>query len=391
MSSSNININKNPNPNQSIQINYPKLRVDNPQIAKDDLGKISIQSTYIGKPNEPNVIYSNTSIPQNYQAEKLFVYGKMHNINIDYDAELIIKNKSQTSHQIIYTIFLLKTRNPIMKAVSIILPTISQDIDTLLQNPTQSTHLAITPNTDTYIVYTDKSGSQQIVINTEVIYVQSDLSNYTNTIPMFSTTIPKYDIVKPTEQVPMQNPLLQNPLSQKEGFSIDATNNKLVNDSKFGDYLECDMVDINSPEQLSYVIPAQSEQGSKKSSVFASSIYYVITFFATIAVYYNAPFIYNQGRGDYKDIFLGLLGENLKIESSNWFNRLSNIFKTMKGFYWTLAAIILFIPFFIAGLVTKITPLTGISIDILLFYIVGVFAIKYDTPLQNIIETFMNN
>lgn len=382
MSSPNININKNPNSNQSIQINYPKLRVDNPQIAKDDLGKISIQSTYIGKPNEPNVIYSNTSIPQNYQAEKLFVYGKMHNINIDYDAELIIKNKSQTSHQIIYTIFLLKTRNPIMKAVSTILPTtISQDIDTLLQNPTQSTYLAITPNTDTYIVYTDKSSSQRIVINTGVIYVQSDLSNYTNTIPMFSTTIPKYDIVQPTEQVPMQNSL-----SQKEGFSIDTPTKKLVNDSKFGDYLECDMVDIDSPEQLTYVIPAQSEQGSNKSSVFASSIYYIITFMAMIGVYYNAPFIYNQGSPNYTDIFLGW-GQNLKINDDP--RRLSRIFNTAKGLWWTFfIIIILFIPFFIAGLVTKITPLTGISIDILLFYIVGVFAIKYDKPLQLIITRF---
>ena len=141
-----LNMNKNINqidinkqPEQSINkqpinitLNYPELRIDNPQESTNNLGK-TIKATFIGKPNEPNIIYSKTGMPQNYQAQNLYITGKLHNINIDYDGELIIKNLAQTTQQTIYTIFLLKTKTPI-----IFKSLVDTKIDTFLQNSTNS-------------------------------------------------------------------------------------------------------------------------------------------------------------------------------------------------------------------------------------------------------------
>ena len=103
--------------NDSINaiLNYPKIIVEHPQLShdslsQDSLGKLFIKSTFKGKSNSPNVSYSKNSIPINYHADQLYIYGKIHNISdFDYDGECIIKNISNTTNSIIYTVFLLKT------------------------------------------------------------------------------------------------------------------------------------------------------------------------------------------------------------------------------------------------------------------------------------------
>ena len=117
--------------NKSIKaiLNYPEITVEQPQLShnslsnnssshnslsnnslsKDNLGKLFIKSTFKGKSNSPNVSYSNKSIPVNYHADQLYIYGKIHNIsNLDWDGECIIKNISNTTNAVIYTVFLFQ-------------------------------------------------------------------------------------------------------------------------------------------------------------------------------------------------------------------------------------------------------------------------------------------
>ena len=58
-----------------------------------------------------NLQYSSNLTPQKYQATNLYIFKKSHNIvGVDYDAELVIENKSVKNNDKIYACFLLKIK-----------------------------------------------------------------------------------------------------------------------------------------------------------------------------------------------------------------------------------------------------------------------------------------
>lgn len=75
-----------------------------------------------GRANEPNVIYSKDQLPQKFYSKKIYIYGKrLHDLLIDYDAELIVENVSDTTDHVFYTVFLLKTSNIAPNAIDAML------------------------------------------------------------------------------------------------------------------------------------------------------------------------------------------------------------------------------------------------------------------------------
>ena len=294
------------NQDQYISLNYPELRVDNLQITKDDLGKKSIQANFIGKPNEPNVIYSKTDIPQKYQAKQLYILGKLHkdlhknlhkDFDLDYDGELIIKNQSQTTQQTVYTIFLLKTNT----LVHTLVHTLVQSLVKTLTNQTNQltapetlTSLAINDMIDLtkptkYIVYS--SANTTIIINTNVINVGFDLKDYSTNSPITDLLInTKMNTNKSIVEMNNQD---QSVNKSYEGFSLD-TDGKLTNDEKEGDYMICDDLPIGSEEELSYLIPGNSAvvDSITSNSAFNSIMYIVICFCLFLAIYWLSPIGY---------------------------------------------------------------------------------------------------
>ena len=291
-------LNQNQSNNQTfISLNYPELRVDNLQITKDDLGKKSIQANFIGKPNEPNVIYSKTDIPQKYQAKQLYILGKLHkdlhknlhkDFDLDYDGELIIKNQSQTTQQTIYTIFLLKTNTLVQPLVKTLTPQ--------LTDPETLTSLAINDMIDLtkptkYIVYS--SANTTIIINANVINVGFDLKDYsTNSsiTDLLMSTKMSTSIVEMNNQDQSINKSVNK---SYEGFSIN-TDGKLTNDANEGDYMICDNLPVGSAEELSYVIPGNSAvvDSITSNSAFNSIMYIVICFCLFLAIYWLSPIGY---------------------------------------------------------------------------------------------------
>jgi hypothetical protein len=288
-----------PNNETFISLNYPELRVDNLQITKDDLGKKSIQSNFIGKPNEPNVIYSKTDIPQKYQAKHLYILGKLHkDLDIDYDGELIIKNQSQTTQQTVYTIFLLKTNTLMQSLVKSIINQSNQ-----LNDPETLTSLAINDMIDLtkptkYIVYS--SANTTIIINTNVINVGFDLKDYSTN--SYSTNIPMPDLLINTKMNTNKSIVEMNNQDQAvnksynksyEGFSLDK-DGQLTNDDKKGDYMICDNLPVGSKEELSYLIPGNSAvvDSITSNSAFNSMMYMVICFCLFLAIYWLSPIGY---------------------------------------------------------------------------------------------------
>ncbi len=58
-----------------------------------------------------NLQYTSNLTPQKYQATNLYIFKKSHNIvGVDYDAELVIENKSVKNNDKIYACFLLKIK-----------------------------------------------------------------------------------------------------------------------------------------------------------------------------------------------------------------------------------------------------------------------------------------
>ncbi len=361
-----IDINQKPGQsinNQSINItlNYPELRINNPQESSNNLGK-TIKATFIGKPNDPNVIYSKTGTPQNYQAQNLYITGKLHNINIDYDGELIIKNLAQTTQQTIYTIFLLKTKMPILFK-----SWVDTKLDTFLQNPTNSISLAINDlvQPTSYIVYTDQF--TKIIIDTNVINVTSDLSEYTSKTDLFTTTPSTYSIVP--------NQTTKNSI---ESFSLDMSGT-LINNDPNGDYLICDNLPIDSPEELKYMVPGNSSiiNTANQNSFVTTLMTFISCAFVFIVVLLAAPQIYRLPY-DYSEMAVSTF--LIKAHNLHWLP----ISKRWQGIVFTLFFTFCSLLFLILGfaLKPKNTALIATSIMFAVCYAIGYIAIQNDKELQ---------
>lgn len=333
-----ININQKPDQSINITLNYPELRIDNPQESKrkstNNLGKL-IKATFIGKPNEPNVIYSKTGPPQNCQAQNLYIYGKLHDINVDYDGELIIQNQAQTTQQIIYTIFLLKTWSSIFNNP------FDTTLDTFLKNPSSTTldiNSLINQIPDSYIVYSDQSTI--VIIDTNVITIKTDLSEYTSQIELFNANPTRYSIVQSSD---MSKKSVDKSVDKSvEGFSLDVSGT-LINDNANGDYLVCDNLPIDSPAQLNYVIPGNSGIVNSliQNSFLTTVLTYIFCFTVFLFVLIAAPLIY---RLPFTNV------ENIFTEQANVLNYFPYILYPSMGFNrdpnFTLNNIILFFGWF---------------------------------------------
>lgn len=94
--------------NIDIRYDYYPIECSNIRnIVNNDSNNISINSTYQGRINQPNLIYNNKdNIEINYQATDLFIYGKLHNIQeFNQDGEIVILHRPTTSAIKLYCCF----------------------------------------------------------------------------------------------------------------------------------------------------------------------------------------------------------------------------------------------------------------------------------------------
>lgn len=390
-----IDKNKMINNSEHIELDYPEIRIDNPQLLKDDLGNKMLRATFIGKPNQPNVIQKNSkpkTIPKRYVAEKIFIYGKLHDININYDGELIIKNKSSTTQEYSYTIFLLKTDKDAP----------ANSIDMLLKYPSTSISLDlndlmpmdVSGNTK-YVMYQDtvvkktnkddkdspENTNQIVIIYTIPIKITTGMNNYANTIKLFNTNPEKYILVTPPKPREGFNTIV-------EGFEIDPKDRKLIaSDATNGDYLECYNLPIDSPDELAYVINGSTAD----ELVQTNSHFFIITFFVSLIVFcgtfWLSPYIYIQCIRSFST-YLITKYEFAQDSKSSILNGLLRL-----DFLITIAVLALFLLFFIVGLIINNAGLWGSGVALVGLYLTGWLALhnsaSVTAALQPLPQTYV--
>jgi hypothetical protein len=334
--------------NNSIKaiLNYPELTVDQPQLSQDSLGKRFITSSFKGKSNSPNVSYSKNSIPVNYQAEKLYIFGKIHNIrNLDWDGECIIKNSSNTTNSVIYTVFLLKTSktaksNTFFDDFSKLPARTTLEINDLLESPTSD------------ILY--KSGPNiKVIINTNVIKIKSDVSQFSNIHTLFTVNPEQYSIIT-NQSIDMVN---------VEGFQEGATSEE--------QYFECDMLDIDSDLAQTYSVPVSSGALINASQTDAATVFmnYIMYFIIFMFMFMGSPYLYNAIHEKWLDqMKLAYLKDDI-LDGYIKYRRIGGII-TFVFFVFSLS-------FMIAGGVQKRTDYMAGGVIVAVAYAIGYISIVY--------------
>jgi hypothetical protein len=155
-----------------------------------------------------NLQYSSNLTPQKYQATNLYIFKKSHNIvGVDYDAELVIENKSVKNNDKIYACFLLKIKKFSNDN--------NNDIDKLLK---------MSKNPSTY--YDDMSFDFEPLIGNQskIIQYNSDINRvliFTNPVPIKEIEFGGYQTIPSSLMLmePSSYQIIQiNGAKNQEGF-----------------------------------------------------------------------------------------------------------------------------------------------------------------------------
>ena len=389
-----FNIHKFSDNNPNIILNYPKIRVDSIQQIADNAKLNVVQCAFVGKSNEPNVIYSNNSTPYNFQSSKIYICGKLHDMEVDYDGELIIENTSITTEHTLFMVFPLKTDSTMVQ----------NSIDTILSTK-QTTSLAINNlidnNSITCIVYTSRTQNKTsiVVVNTVPIKINTDLSKYSSSMKLFGVTPSEYNLVK----VFLNNQ--EGFTSNQEGFYTDVSYNQNIvtangtarfplqpTDPNSGDYMECEMIDIDSDTATTYQVPVSSGAIIDKNNQDMISVLmqYILYFIIFLIMFFVSPPLYNFYKDRIWEKIPGLkdVDYNSRKTTSGWvLNYLVYLVyfmgcETVGDMSIVIIYGLIILSFFISGASVRSTDketsniLYGIAIFIIISYILGVLSIR---------------
>jgi len=261
-----FDLNKAKKTKTEITFNYYELPVRDVQKSKD-----FVSANYVGMVNEPNLIITK-GIPQNYQAMRAYIFGKLHDIKgIVHDGELVIEHRSLTSSEKIFVCFLLRTKK-----------TANSEIDTFLSNSDYDINIELNMDIDKtapVIIYKSVLHDCTVVINTAVIQIKTDISAYSLDTDLFDVTADKYNLI-----------VYDNTF---EGFV--AGGQEITNTDINGDLLECDMINVATDMVETYNIPINSEiLGAKETAQnLSTGIIVVFSIFASVFIFLISNPIYN--------------------------------------------------------------------------------------------------
>jgi hypothetical protein len=250
-----------------------------------------------------NLQYSSNLTPQKYQATNLYIFKKSHNVvGVDYDAELVIENKSVKNNDKIYACFLLKIKK------------FSNDNDNEIDKL-----LKMSKNPSTY--YDDMSFHFDPLIGNQskIIQYNSDV----NRVLIFTNPVPIKEIEFGGYQTIPSSLMLMEPSS----YQIIQINNADQVDLKEGfqegyEVMDCQLVDDNGTPQGKKTITKLVENDSPDNNIVGVmfSIFMVMTigWFAAPPLYKSM--VINQYKTSesitFATVFIGIVIATLGISLS---------------------------------------------------------------------------
>ena len=343
--------------------------------------------SFVGKPNNPNLITRNGSHDTKYTSSKIYLFSKNNSISnkyidkksffgfgsgitSDFDAELVVENNSITnskSNNKVLMCFLLKTNAN--SSLSLIDKIVESHINSNLEIELND----IVPQNDAYIYHEPDTEFGPKLEDTTIIIFKTPIICKSN-----------FDTLKKIPNAFLSNVHMENMTGIIEGLDnastaprTDPSGNIIIDN---GDFLECSVADIDGNDISTYDVAINQQIPQKYITQFTTAAYFISTFLIIAISYFLTPAIYS--------LILKLFAQkNVNIDIRTLFK---NIFITE----WTIGSLIFwpaFILFFIGiGYLTnsKTTDDTagygyiGIAVNMLMFLIINIVILSFKKAVE---------
>jgi hypothetical protein len=336
--------------------------------------------SFVGKPNNPNLIIRNGSHDTKYSSSKLYLFSKSKSISnkyidknsffgfgsgitSDFDAELVVENNSITnskSNNKVLFCFLLKTN--VNNSSNMIDKIIESQINTNLEIELND----IIPHNNEYIYHEPDTEFGPKLEDATIIIFKTPIICKSN-----------FDVLNKIPNPFFANSYMENMIGIVEGLdngspTSDSSGNILINN---GDFLECSVADIDGNDISTYDVALNQQIPQNYITQFTTAMYFITTFFTIAVSYFFTPAIFS--------LILKLFAQkdvNIDIRT---------LFKKIFSIEWGIGSFIFwpaFILFFIGiGYLTnnKSTDDTtgygyiGIAVNMLMFLIINIVILNF--------------
>ena len=296
----------------------------------------TVQTKYISKPNEPNLIYLNNK----YSCENIYIVEKIHSIEgVEYDATLIVEHKSITNKEkSLYVCMLLKTGLHQKNALDDIIN--GKETEITLNDFINSTKGIVYENNDLL--------KSNIIIFTSPILVNTTFSDIKKGTIYLAPFVDGYN----TQKI---EPILA---SMKEGF--------IEGNTDMAGY--CVPISENDPT-IDDTMLTQFDSKLFKNDTTEKSVITILNFMGfflvLLVVVFLVPFIYLSG-------IITIINDNLHFTPQQRLNRLYGLDVIISGFIFLLS-----IYFVSDGYRTNKFEYTVAGFYIFIFLIGSILAVQF--------------
>jgi hypothetical protein len=352
------------------------------------------QLSFVGQPNNPNLIIRNGPHDTKYISSKLYLFSKNNSISnkyignnsifglgfgsgitSDFDAELVVENNSITnskSNNKVLLCFLLKTNQN--NKPNLVDKVVDSNVNSNLEIELND----IVPQNDEYIYHEPNTEFGPKLEDATIIIFKNPIMCKSN-----------FDVLKQISNPFFSNGYMENMIgilnknitegldNASSGPTTDSSGNILLDN---GDYLECSVATIDGSDIASYNVALNQQVPRNYITQFTTATYFISTFLIIAVSYYITPSVYS--------LILRLFAQI--NEEINLTDLLKNTFIAD----WTIGSLIFwpaFILFFIgiSFLSNKSTNddtvgygYVGIAVNILIFLVINIGIIQFKKTVE---------
>lgn len=260
--------------------------------------------SFVGKPNNPNLIITNGSHDTKYTSSKLYLFSKTKSISSKYidknslfgfgsgitsefDAELVVENNSITnskSNNKVLLCFLLKTN---AKSNSNLIDTVMESkVNTNLEIELND----IVPQNDEYIYHEPDTEFGPKLDDCTIIIFKNPILCKSNFEILQKITNPFFSNAYVENMIGQMNPSIIEGLDNSDPTTDPSSGNILINN---GDFLECSVAGIDGNDITTYDVELNQQVPKNYITSFITAAYFISAFLVIVVSYFIVPVGYS--------------------------------------------------------------------------------------------------